>query len=148
MCWPFIPPACGPAAVAAVPAKMATAPSGRSARTAHTDVESVAAGRWPGAWRARQASATAATRISIDRQKCAMTKPGARRSRTVKPPSTAWATTPSGRSSPNSARSRRNGRRKKANPDTATASTPTSPENSRLAYSITAWVSSGATSLP
>ena len=39
----------------------------------------------------RHASATAAIRITIDSAKCAITKPGARCSRTVKPPSTAWA---------------------------------------------------------
>ena len=42
------PPAWGPAAVAAVPAKIVTAPSGSSPRTAHTEARSVRTGRSPG----------------------------------------------------------------------------------------------------
>src|SRR3954454_13325293 len=48
----------------------------------------------------------------MESAKWPMTKPGARWLRTVKPPSTAWLTTPSGSSTPNRARSRGNGRRR------------------------------------
>ena len=108
------PPECGPAAVAAVPAKIVSAPSGQQPRTDQTSVRSVGARPRPGLVRARQASANAAIRITIERRKCDITNPGASFSRTVKPPSTAWATTPSGSSSARIARSRRNGRRVKA----------------------------------
>ncbi|MGA2929304.1 MAG: hypothetical protein ABSG43_25610 [Solirubrobacteraceae bacterium] len=43
------PPECGPAPVAAVPAKIVSAASGTSARTDHTDSRSVDRGRDPGA---------------------------------------------------------------------------------------------------
>jgi hypothetical protein len=76
----------------------------------------------------------------MERAKCAITNPGARWLRTVKPPSTAWLTTPRGRSTPSAARSRRNGRRTKARTPAATAESPTRPESSRLPYSMTAWV--------
>ena len=52
-------------------------------------------------------------------RKWAITNPGARFSRTVKPPSTACATTPSGSVSASNARSRRNGLRVKARTVTA-----------------------------
>ena len=66
----------------------------------------------------------------------------------MKPPSTAWPTTPSGSSTPSIARSRRNGRRRHASAPAATAASPTSPEISRLPYSIHACVSSGGTAPP
>ena len=54
------PPACGPAAVAAVPTKIVTAPSGSSAaHRPRRQAVAVARGRSPGSQRARQASATA-----------------------------------------------------------------------------------------
>ena len=52
--------------------------------------------------------------------------------------------TPRGSSTPSVARSRRNGRRRKARKPAASAITPTSPERRRLPYSMIAWVSSGA----
>src|SRR3954468_8328168 len=61
------PPACGPAAVAAVPAKIVTAPSTNIAHTARAVVRSAVGGSsGPNAGRARQASAAAATSTSID----------------------------------------------------------------------------------
>jgi len=98
------PPECGPAAVAAVPAKITSVASGNSERTAQTALRSglnTAASRSP---RARQASVAAATRITIERPKCAITNPGASFCSTVSPPSAAWATTPSGSASASHAR--------------------------------------------
>src|SRR4051794_14211009 len=61
------PPACGPAAVAAVPAKIVTAPSANIVHTARAVVRSAVGGSsGPYAGRARQASAAAATSTSID----------------------------------------------------------------------------------
>ena len=66
-------PACGPAAVAAVPAKIAMAPRGRSARVSQVMRRSwLGGGSW-GSRRARQARAKAATSTSMLRPKWAMT---------------------------------------------------------------------------
>ena len=96
----------------------------------------------------RQASATAAIRISIERLKWAITKPGARCSRTVKPPRTACATTPSGSNTASTARSRRNGRRVNASIAAITVITPTIPETARLPNSINACELSGGNGVP
>ena len=77
-----------------------------------------------------------------------MTKPGARSYLTVKPPSTAWPTTPSGSSRPITARSRRYGRRRKASSPAAAAVRPTRPERTRLPNSMSAWVCSGGATPP
>ena len=66
----------------------------------------------------------------------------------MKPPSTAWLMTPSGSSTPSTARSRRNGRRRNASAPAATAASPTTPEIMRLPYSIHACVSSGGATPP
>ena len=95
-----------------------------------------------------QASATAAIRMSIDSAKWAITNPGARCSRTVKPPSTACATTPRGSAAASNARSRRNGRRVNASTAATTVITPTSPDSARLPNSISACVDSGGSALP
>ena len=83
-----------------------------------------------------------------ERLKCAITNPGARWLRTVNPPSTAWATTPSGSSTASQARSRRNGRRVKASTAATTVITPTTPETARLPNSISACVLSGGSGVP
>ena len=67
---------------------------------------------------------------------------------TVKPPSTAWATTPSGSRTASHARSRRNGRRVKARMAAITVITPTTPEMARLPNSMRAWVLSGGKGFP
>ncbi len=142
------PPEWGPAAVAAVPAKIVSAPSGISPRTDHTPTRSFDVGRDPGSYVARHASANAATRISSERLKCAITNPGARWFRTVKPPSTACATTPSGSSSARIARSRRYGRRVNASTAATTVISPTIPDTARLPNSISAWELSGGSGVP
>ena len=75
---PVNPPECGPAAVAAVPAKIVSAPNGRSARTDQTATRSSERGRDPGSNVLRHARATAATRMSSESPKWAITNPGAR----------------------------------------------------------------------
>jgi hypothetical protein len=141
-------PACGPDAVAAVPAKIVNAPNGASARIDQTAALSVARARDPGSCALCQASATAAISAIIDRQKCAITNPGARCSRTVKPPSTACAKTNTGRLTASHARSRRTGSRVNASTAAATVITPTKPEIARLPNSIGACVLSGGNAPP
>ena len=142
------PPECGPAAVAAVPAKIVSAPSGSRARTDHTPSRSFESGRDPGSNVACQASATAAIRMIRDRLKWAITNPGARCSSTVKPPSTAWASTPRGSSTARIARSLRNGRRVKARTAATIVMIPTIPETARLPNSIRACELSGGSGVP
>ena len=79
MCCPVAPPECGPAAVAAVPAKIDERREREQRRAPpRPSCDRPARLRAVGARaRARQASAAAATRISIERPKCAITKPGA-----------------------------------------------------------------------
>ena len=77
-----------------------------------------------------------------------ITRPGARWYLTTRAPRIAWPITPSGSSTPNSARCQRYGLRKKASTAAAITAKPTKPVSSRLPYSITAWVSSGGTVPP
>ena len=77
-----------------------------------------------------------------------MTQPGARPYTTVSPPSTACIITPSGSRTPRSARSRRNGVRKKAISPAAPAAMPTKLVSVRLPNSISAWLFVSATRRP
>ena len=143
------PPACGPAAVAIVPAASVIAPSTTSPRTAQTLTRSCARRVVPGSCAARQTRTTQATSSSIESRKCPITQPGLSPYQTVMPPSTAWQRTPSGSSSAISARSRRNGRRNQARIAAARQGRPTTPVSSRLPNSMNACVeSSGVSRVP
>jgi hypothetical protein len=81
--------------------------------------------------------------ITIERLKWLITNPGASFSRTVMPPSTAWAATPSGSSVASTARSERNGLRVNARIITTIVTMPTMPDSERFENSISAWSWSG-----
>ena len=111
-------PASGPVPVTTVPAASISpvtpvstpASTRRSGRTGRTSASGPVPASAFGLTRtlARACSTTAAVKmIAVDSRKCAATSAGFSRVSTTIPPSTAWATTPSGSSADSHSRSRR-----------------------------------------